>query len=162
METCEICNKTFNSSKILGEHKNTVHSNSITLKIHQPYVEMSNEEIAARYLNRQKGKLDEDMHKKLKLKLKGLNRFRPKSYDRKSLQISDDESNNESPIGPMKPSIPKPPTLKRKRNGDDKDKPSSKTRRIAKKSFQCSACPEKFENRSDLSLHMGHHPKCPY
>lgn len=155
MEKCDICN--ISSSETVCKHKNKVHSVPANFNIRQPYNEMSNEEIATRYLNRQKVKLDKDKYNKLKLKIKGLKRFRPKPCGRKTSQTSKDEVS----IINMK-ETPKPSTSKRYLSNNDKEVLPYKIRRFTKKCYQCSICKNKFENRSVLSLHSAQHSKCPY
>ena len=158
---CDICGKNFKNKNSLGSHKNRLHKRkqSVGLKILLPYEEMSNQEIAARYLKRQKKELDKDTYNKLKLKMKSLKWARPKPYDRKP-----PSSDDESPISPMKPSVPKHSTSKRYRSDSDgEDKPTPKARRGTKtKEYQCSVCQDEFDTKSALSLHMDEHPRCIY
>lgn len=95
MIICDICNRSFKTSETLRKHKNKFHSTTVNLKIQHPSNEISNEEIAARYLNRQKSKLDGDKYAKLERKIKGLKQFRPKPYDIKSSQDSNNELHEE-------------------------------------------------------------------
>ena len=144
MEVCDICNRTFKTRETLRKHKTRFHSPHINFKkIHQPYEEMSNEQIAARYLNTQKDKLDKDTYEKLKLKLKGLKWFKPKPYDRKA-----PSSDDESPIAPVKPS--KPATAKRKRSVDE-DKPIPDSPPESDDSDDDDSDDDELERRDELS-----------
>ena len=121
MGVCDICNRSYKTNETLRKHKIRFHTPHInSKKIHQPYEEMSNEQIAARYLNTQKDKLDKDTYEKLKLKLKGLKWFKPEPYHRKP-----PSSDDGSPTAPMKPSKPTPAKRKRSSVYEDKATPDS-------------------------------------
>ena len=157
MEVCDTCNRQFKSSETLRKHKNRFHSHPVNVKVHVPYEEMSNAQIAARYLNNQKNKLDGDKLTELKRKIKGLQRFRPKPYDRPYdvSKISDDDQ----PYPHVKPS--------EKRDRDEGETPPPKRRRDikdetlkpTKSKKKCSICFKTFIN---LSAHMKSHPRCPH
>lgn len=162
---CNQCGRFYKNKRSLSSHKTSVHKGeqSVGVKIHQPYEEMTNEQIAARYLNGQKEKLDADKYQELKRKIKGLKRFRPKPYDRKQLLSSDDEH----PIPPMKPSNSdtenKPSTSIRYGNiSDDENTSAAKNSQVTKRFFQCTVCQNKFDSKSNLMKHMNKHPKCIY
>ena len=154
---CDRCNQKFTSKASLRTHNNRFHKDLKGVKIHLPYEELSNAQIADRYLDDQKNILDQDKFNDLKRKIKGLEFFRPKPYER-SEQISEDTPKDR--ILAIEPA-PKPPRPSREADDEDAAFPSKKIRaRVkTKKKMQCPICLKMFKN---LTQHMKSHPRCPH